>query len=121
EAAGALLDVREVAVPVGLVGVRAVRARDDRGQPGGRAPDDAIARRLGVEAEIRVLVMERVVVAAREERPHRERAARAVDEPPVEHDRRATGLDEHAMLDAAAVRQPEYPRGPRVGNERLDA
>src|SRR5207249_12126654 len=76
---------------------------------------------VGPELEGGVLVVERVVVAAGEQWPEGKRAARAVDETPVERDRRPAGLDEETVLDPAAVWQREHPGRPGLGLERLDA
>jgi hypothetical protein len=70
ETALALLLVEEAPVPVGRVDVVRVRERDDGRHVRIGAPDLALAAALGLEAEGRVLVVEGVVVAAREKRPH---------------------------------------------------
>ena len=68
EAAIPLLGVEEVAVPVRLVRVRPVGRHVDGGHTLVRHPHPAVAAPLGLEPEGRVLVMEGVVVAARQKR-----------------------------------------------------
>ncbi len=73
EAALALTIILEVAVPDRLLAVAAIR-RDRRDRRDARIgpPEHAGTRDLGREREARVLMVQRMVVAAREQRPHRQ-------------------------------------------------
>ena len=70
ESSSALLGIEEVAVPERLVRVRPVGGHADRWHASIGNPHPAIASPVGLEAEGRVLVVEGVVIAAREEEPN---------------------------------------------------
>ena len=125
EPARLLLGVEEVAVPLGPGVVGAVRAHDDRGHVGVRPEGEQAspARRSASNRKRRVLVVERVVVAARQERPHVERhgarSARAAAR------RHATARSPSATKISCATRVPsgsaKVQRGQGSRSKRGDA
>src|SRR5262249_18268147 len=114
EAPRALLVVLEAPVPDRIVRVGAVRRGGGRRDPVVGPPRDAPRRRLGVETEGRVLAMERVRIATRQERAYAERprAWRLTVEPPDEQHPRVPGLDEDLVLEACLAVDPERPAWP---------
>ncbi len=118
EAALALGIVLEVAVPLGLVAVRAVGHDRDRRNALVGSPEDARTGDLGGEREARVLVVQRVVVAAREQRPDAEagRAGKGA-QAPAQHDVAAPLAGDDLLGDLDAVLGAEGPLRPGSGAE----
>src|SRR2546425_1684566 len=121
EATGLFFLVEKVAIPVGLVGIGAIRKGNDPGDVGIGMPDAPAILYFGVEAERGILVVERVVVTAREERSECEcdTDARFTQPPGQGHDGSLVA-GEDLVLDACAVLEQETPARPWLGRERLD-
>jgi hypothetical protein len=119
EAARALLFVQEPAVPLRVVAVGAVAGHHHRGDPGIGLPAQPGLGVRGQEPEGRVLVMQRVHVAAGEERTHRQPRGLALQQPPGDHDGRLPSRHEQLLLDGGAVVQPPLPGRPGLRREAV--
>ena len=87
-----------------------------------RAEDAVLAVAGGGEAEGRVLVVQRVVVAAAEERAQAQgRLGHRSDEVPAQDDGGVAVGDEQLLLDHRAVGQAIAPARPRLVFERFDS
>src|SRR5712692_9782091 len=83
-----LFRVEKPPVPLWVVPVAAIGAGQNCGERRVWPPDDAVARGVGVEAQHRILVMQRVDVPSGDEWSHRQTTPRSRDhEPPGEDDR----------------------------------
>src|SRR4029077_6926831 len=118
----ALLAVQESAVPLWLVPVGAVASCDYPGNAVVGAPRTGVALAPGVKPEAGIFVVQRVVIAAGQERPHDELGARNRRlEPPRKDDARRSADDEDLLLDFDPVLEAESPRGPGDRREGLEA
>src|SRR5262249_50069761 len=118
KAAGTLLIVLKVAIPVGLVRVRRVRRGDDTRHAVVGMPHDAPVRLVGGKAECRVHMVQRMVVATREERAQEQAdAANRLRQTPAQHGGRRAVWDENFLLDGYRVVESKGPCRPRLRNE----
>ncbi len=121
EAALPFLLVEEVAVPEGLVPVAAIVQHGDRRQARIRTPQHPRLTHLRLEPEARVLVMQAVIVPARQQRPdHEAHVTAAAHEPPAQDDLAALVAGDDLLRDLGAVLGPERPGRPRLGVEAGD-
>ena len=138
EAALALTIVLEIAEPDRLLAVAAVgRDRRDRRDAGIGPPEHARAGDFGCEREARVLVVQGVIVAAREQRPHAEpgrlvgrvggrgpnpvRTDQRPRQHPPAHDHVAAAMaGDHLLADLDPVLGPEDPQRPGLSTELHD-
>ena len=122
EAARAFLFVEERPIPVRLVRVGAVRESHHLGQGVVGPPRDTRALDGRVEAERSVLVVQRVEIAAGQERPHLEpgRTGPAFRAPSQE-DARFAGNDQQLLDHPRSVGERPGPGGPGIGRERRES
>ena len=117
----ALFGVQESAVPQRLAGVGAVAPHHDLRDAIVGVPPHRVALLPSVEPEGRILVMQRVIVAAREEGAHDEPHARCRSRelPRQDHPRRAVN-GEQLLLDFGSVLEAVPPARPGKQGERLE-
>jgi len=110
--------VLEVAIPDGLVPVRAVAKHGDRRQARIRAPGDPRPGDLGHEVAAAVLVVQGVVVATRQERAHEEaRTGARILELPAQRDLGLPVARHDLLGQGGAVLGAEGPARPGLGRE----
>src|SRR5439155_25802675 len=104
----------ESAIPLRVVRVQAVAPGQHPGDAVVRTPGHGIAVAPGVELEAWILVMQRVVITAGQERSHHEPHARCRRPEPPGQDRAGRAPRyEQLLFDLGIVFEPEPPARPR--------
>ena len=111
----ALLHIQETAIPLWLMVIVAVRDRNDRRHARIGLPCHVLAFMIGVKAELRVGLVERMIIAAGQERTDGQHDPLATPgEPPGHDDQRMAVPHKNLVLDMRPVGQFEAPTGPRL-------